>query len=187
MRVFTAALAFSLVVPLSTLSAQQPPSVGDRVRVTHGCTTGTAYGGGTRRTCQTDSGLLVTVTANSLAVAEGTDETVFALDSVSSLEVSSGKRRRVGRSMLIGSAIGGGVGALIGAIYFANDCSESGVCSLAGAAVGAIVGVPLGLLVGGVAGAFVKTDRWEEVPLDRLRVSFAPKRDGFAFGLSVAF
>jgi len=42
-------------------------------------------------------------------------------------------------------------------------------------------------VVGAITGAFIKTDRWEEVPLDRLQVSFAPQRDGFAVGLSVAF
>jgi hypothetical protein len=37
-------------------------------------------------------------------------------------------------------------------------------------------------------GALIKTDRWEEVPLDRLRVSFAPKRDGrFTVGFRIAF
>ncbi len=42
--------------------------------------------------------------------------------------------------------------------------------------------------MGAMTGSFIKADRWEEVPLDQLRVSFAPERDGrFAFGLSVAF
>jgi hypothetical protein len=54
--------------------------------------------------------------------------------------------------------------------------------------VGAIVVAVPSAFVGGIIGAFIKTDRWEEVPLDRLRVSFAPQRDGrFALGLSVAF
>jgi len=34
----------------------------------------------------------------------------------------------------------------------------------------------------------IKIDRWEEVPLDQLRVSFVPQLDGrFGFGLSVRF
>jgi hypothetical protein len=45
-----------------------------------------------------------------------------------------------------------------------------------------------GAAVGLVVGAFTKTDRWEEVPLDRLRVSIVPQRDGrFALGVSVSF
>ncbi len=42
-------------------------------------------------------------------------------------------------------------------------------------------------VVGAVVGGMIKTDRWEEVLLDRLRVSFVPKGDGFALGFSVAF
>jgi hypothetical protein len=44
-------------------------------------------------------------------------------------------------------------------------------------------------LLGVIIGGFIwKTDRWEEVPLDRLRVSFGPQRDGrFGFGASVRF
>ena len=34
----------------------------------------------------------------------------------------------------------------------------------------------------------IRTDRWEAVPLDRLRVGFAPKRNGrFALGMAVSF
>jgi len=42
--------------------------------------------------------------------------------------------------------------------------------------------------LGAVIGALIKTDRWEEVPLDALRVSFVPQRDGrFGLGMSVRF
>ena len=42
--------------------------------------------------------------------------------------------------------------------------------------------------IGGLIGAFVKTDRWEAVPLDQLRVSVVPQRGGrFALGLSISF
>ena len=61
--------------------------------------------------------------------------------------------------------------------------------SAEGAVAGAAVGIgAVGAVVGALAGAFTKTDRWEEVPLDRLRVSFVPQRDGgFGVGLSVSF
>jgi len=49
--------------------------------------------------------------------------------------------------------------------------------------VSAIVGA-----AGGIVGYFIKTDRWEEIPLERLRVSLTPQRDGgFALGFSVRF
>jgi hypothetical protein len=46
-----------------------------------------------------------------------------------------------------------------------------------------------GAIVGGLLGAFVwKTDKWEEVPLDRLRMSVVPQRDGrHGLGVSIAF
>jgi hypothetical protein len=37
-------------------------------------------------------------------------------------------------------------------------------------------------------GTLLKTDRWEEVPLDRLRVSYDPHKHGrFALGLAYSF
>ena len=45
-----------------------------------------------------------------------------------------------------------------------------------------------GGLVGGIIGHNIKTDLWEKVPLERLRVSQTPQRDGgFALGFSVRF
>ena len=35
--------------------------------------------------------------------------------------------------------------------------------------------------------ARIKTDRWEEVPLDRLKVSIAPTPSGFGIGARIAF
>ena len=50
----------------------------------------------------------------------------------------------------------------------------------------------MGTVAGLIAGAVIKTDCWtdcwEAVPLERLRVSLAPQRDGrFALGFSVSF
>ena len=54
--------------------------------------------------------------------------------------------------------------------------------------MGALLGAGVGGALGGITGYFIKTDRWEEIPLDRLRVSLAPERDGgFALGFSVGF
>ena len=54
-----------------------------------------------------------------------------------------------------------------------------------------LVVIVLGLaggVAGGITGFFIKTDLWEEVPLERLRVSLTPQLDGgFALGFSVRF
>ena len=47
---------------------------------------------------------------------------------------------------------------------------------------------PPGMAIDGRLGASTKTDRWREVPLDRVRVSLGPQRDGrFGLGASVRF
>ena len=64
------------------------------------------------------------------------------------------------------------------------NCSVTGGGILAVTAAGAVVGA----VIGAALGSQSKSDRWEELPLDRLRVSFAPQRDRrFGLGLSVRF
>ncbi len=56
------------------------------------------------------------------------------------------------------------------------------------AAVGGVIGGLGGLVAGALIGSAVETDRWVDVPLDRLRVSLGPQRGGgFGLGLSVRF
>ena len=56
------------------------------------------------------------------------------------------------------------------------------------AALGAVGLGGLGGVIGLIAGAASSGERWEEVPLNRLRVSVAPQRDGrFGLGASVRF
>ena len=101
------------------------------------------------------------------------------------LDVSGGQKSHI----LLGAGIGFAAGAL-GAVVFCKVV-EKGSCELtddditlkAALITGAIVG-----LAGGIVGNFIKTDLWEEVPLERLRVSLTPQLDGgFALGFSVRF
>ena len=56
------------------------------------------------------------------------------------------------------------------------------------AALGAFVFGGLGGVIGLIAGTASPGERWEEVPLVRLRVGFAPQRDGrLGIGASVRF
>ena len=92
------------------------------------------------------------------------------------LDVSRGQKSNA----LLGAGIGLAAGAL-GAVVFC-EFVEKGSCELfddditleAALITGAIGGVA----GGGVVGYFIKTDRWEEFPLERLRVSLSPQRDG---------
>ncbi len=101
------------------------------------------------------------------------------LASVTRFEVHRGRKSTVGRGALIGAAVGAGSGAVLGAIAFSEDCiMDPDPCPAAGALMGAITfGLP-GLLVGTIVGALTKTDRWEAVPLGRIRVTFTPVRNG---------
>ena len=52
------------------------------------------------------------------------------------------------------------------------------------AGVFGIVGAGVGAIIGGI----IRTDRWEKVPVDRIRLGFAPQRDGGAvISASLAF
>ena len=86
----------------------------------------------------------------------------------------------------LGMLAGAGVGAVIAAATYelVQDISR-GISALEGTATGAGIGLAVGATFGAVTSF---RDRWEEVTLDRLRLSFAPQHDGrFAFGLSVRF
>ena len=81
---------------------------------------------------------------------------------------------------LIGGAIAGQAGGQSGCAI--GPCGDEWVAVLA--ALGGVVGA----VSGGLIGEFTRTDKWEEVPVRRLRVSLAPQGDGqLGVGLSVAF
>jgi len=126
-------------------------------------------------------GTLVALSPDTLVV----DSLRVALASVQRLDVHGGYRSR----RLRGAGIGFGIGAVIGASGGAT-CKEPGYCDNRAAAIlaGAGIAGAVGALFGMVIGAFDIRVRWEEVPLDRPRVSFVPQRDGrFGLGLSVRF
>ncbi len=160
--------AVGLLIPLATLEAQLQP--GQRVRIT-------APNLGISK----HSGILVAADGDTLTV----DTLRVALMNVTRLDVHRGRKSRVAAGLGIGALTGAATLAVIGASL--NICQREDLeASCAG--IGAGVGAVGGSLVGLVIGAVIKTDRWEEVPLDRLRVSFGPQRDGrFGLGLSVRF
>ncbi len=82
------------------------------------------------------------------------------------------------------------VGGAVEMLRIKFACETTGGCPVDWGKAGstAALGGVIGAAIGGGIGGSIKTDRWEEVPLDRLGVTLAPQRDGrFAFGLSVAF
>ena len=192
MRGFITVLTASLVVPLSTLSAQQsaPVQVGNRIRVSQ-CHRESTSSGRQTDVCERKVGTLLMISMDSIAVATPAGRLAFGVDSVTRLEVSRGRKGLT----LAGLGIGFAVGAASGAILANKFGAGEGACyggmgdpcpTLAAAAFGLAGGIG-GILVGSLTGWAIKTDRWEEVPLDRLRVSFVPQRDGASFGLRIVF
>ena len=161
-----AVLAVGLLVPLASLEGQLQS--GQRVRVT-----------------APDCGL-----DRQPATFQAFDNDTLVLGpmkcplaSVTHLDVHRGRKS----AALLGAGIGFGVGtALVIALQSTpSACSpepcDAGDWATAIYYVGGF-GAGLGILVGLV----FRSDRWEEVSLDR--VSFAPQRDGrFGFGLSLRF
>ncbi len=175
MRAVTSMLTVSLLVPLAALSAQEPPPIeaGSRIRVT-------APAAGADKLVGTwldSDGVELRVQTE-----EQPSPLTISLADVTRLEVSNGRKSK----WLIGAGIGAVGGAVLGAALGANmqgDFSDSDKRIIAATGLGLA-----GALVGGLVGSQIKTERWEEVPLDRLRVSIVPLRDGrFALGLSVEF
>jgi hypothetical protein len=84
--------------------------------------------------------------------------------SFTSLEVSSGTRSRVGNGLLLGALLGTGAGALGGlAACNALNCDQDYDWSGMVIGGGAAAGLGVGLLAGGLLGAFARSERWVTV------------------------
>jgi hypothetical protein len=124
-------------------------------------------------------------------IVVGNDEPVeLAISSLTRLEVSRGRESKARTGGIVG-LIGGAVAGAV--ICIASKCSltsqsvepleDEGLNSIAlAAALGGVAGYGVGVLIGST----IKVDRWEEVPLDRLRVTLLPqRRGGVTVGLRV--
>ncbi len=178
-------LAVLTFTPLTDATAQvrQPPiERGARVRVTgHFCQFYSNCVGGLP---QRYVGTFVTWEADTLVTESNGDILAVPLNSLTTLEVSAGRRSQAGS----GAGIGGVTGAVVGVVSGFDSCTDGfvdpGACALVGGLVFGVAGALLGALIG----ATVKTERWGSVPLDRLRVGVSPHRDrGFGLGLMVRF
>ncbi len=181
MRTLAYLPAILLVAPICTATAQDrtsPLEHGQRVRVT-------APELGITRQAATfnalDGGVL-TVTADSTMQCPLAD--------VTRLEVHAGRRSFTTHGALIGAGAGLLSGVIVGAIeqsrYECDPDNAWGPCIPPLPTIPIMFGV-LGAGLGYLAGSLIKGDRWEDVPLDRLRVSVGPQREGFGIGASIAF
>ncbi len=111
------------------------------------------------------------------------------LASLAWLEVSRGQKSRTLKGAGIGFLVGGAAGLATAAIAcaIAGDCYDDSLTGLVYAYFGGL-GAVVGALTGAIIGSTIDVDRWVDVPLERLRVSLGPQRDGrLGLGLSVRF
>jgi hypothetical protein len=183
--------ALLILVPIGLHAQQEPPvAPGDRVRVTAPSVSARPV-----------VGQLLAMHSDSLSIeAEkwrpgGHRQQVVnvPVGSLTQLEVSRGRTSKAGTGALVGFVVTGlAVGAFAQAFctnftLFESDPDDAGECLprslLAGGAGGLFIGVPLGLLIGSRS----KGDRWEEVPLNMLRIGPSPvTTDGVALSVSLS-
>ena len=193
MRPSTLVTAVLLLVSHAALIAQAQapsPQPGTRVRLTVPCDQKTQPAVGAQNSRCAFVGRLVMSQADAITLETAESTTSYALGTVSQLQVSRGYRSH--------ALVGAGAGFLIGAgvTYLVlnaggstspcdqsanQDAMSSGEC-LGLAALGGLGGAGLGALIG----ALVRTERWQDVPIERLRINVAPQ-GGIEFALSVAF
>lgn len=117
--------------------------------------------------------------------------------SITQLEVSLGQKSNVDKYSVRGLLIGAGAGALLGAVigngfmcsgsgFFACPEKQTGTSMAVGAGVGGVLGFLIGTGIGAAKGD--EPERWEEVPLEQIRVGVSPQRhDGVMLSASFAF
>ena len=111
-----------------------------------------------------------------LKVTEQADPLTIPLASLKKFEVSRGIGLR-GRSAIRGMGKGFLFGAAGGAVLgTAADVEGNDLRSEHAALLGAALFAPLGSVVGAIDGAFIGKEQWQEVPLEKIRMSFIPKR-----------
>lgn len=186
-RIVPLAIALVLSAPISLLAQRAlPVAPGDRVRVTAPTVAKERL-----------IGTVVKLGADTcwLEVEGRASPLTLPLAQVYKLEVSRGRKSKAGTGSIVGFIGGAVTGAAIAAAsidekeesFFSPDygdlSDELGSIAL-GAALGGVAGAGVGALIG----LTIKVDRWERVPLTRMRVSIVPCRGGGrAFQISVIF
>ncbi len=174
-------------------TAQEPSPVleaGSRIRVTYPCEP--AFDGSPQapdRVCRSD-GTLTRLSGDTIVVEADDSRSAHPLESVSRVEVSTGTKSH----WLTGAAIGFVVGGTVAYVALSSggstsicdqsanqDAASVGECIALSTAVGGLPGFGVGALVG----TFIRSERWQEVPLNRLRVSAGPE-PGAGFRLAVS-
>ena len=193
MRRITVLLAAFAVAPFGSVTAQYSLQAkpGDRVRVRQ-CHTWIADGR-THTSCRKDTGIFAASPADSIVLEVDGHGRRLAIPvaSLRKFEVNRGGKSNAETGMTLGGFLLGGLGFMAGFTATTTSCPPGTRCirpSTADVLRVTAIAASVGAGIGAVIGSTIHGDRWEEVPLDRLRVSVAPQRDGsFALAVSIRF
>jgi hypothetical protein len=180
-RIVSVVAALVLTAQAALFAQQEPPvAPGDRVRVT-APTVGRDPLVGTLDELRADTCVLW--------IEGGAEPLALPLGSVTSLEVSRGRKSNTlagaGIGLLIGGVGGTTLGLVVG-LQCEGDCPSPP--GLLPAAIFGGIGAGFGLLIGTAIGAASGTERWEVVDLQSVRVGLTPHgRRGLAVSVSVTF
>lgn len=168
-----------VAIRLSALPAQEPPQPGQRVRITHECRTRTPVTRQVTTLCRRQAGRLLEVRADSITLAVGDQPAGYRIGDLTRLELSRGRRSRWLAGGLVGSAIGG-----VAAFAVLNGGGSKSLCNQSQnqdavafsecVGLAALFGMVPGFGLGALVGAVARSERWEEVPVSRLRLSVGP-------------
>lgn len=184
-----------ILVPCTRLLAQAQapvPERGAHVRLTFPCEVAHQRATGADRTRCRLVGGLVRLGADTITIATAASTTSLSLSRLNGVEVS----RVHGSRWLAGAGVGFLVGAGVTTVILnsggstslcdrsANqDAISSGEC-LGLTALGGLAGAGLGALIG----SRIRTERWQDIPVERLRVGLAPQSGGrFSLAIGVDF
>ena len=194
----TIRVAIIAFVPLASGTAQVPIRPGARVRVT-GQFCQPFYSNCVGGSPQQYVGTFVAWKFDTLVVQSNGDTLSVPVNLVTRLDVSRGWKRHTGEGFGYGLVLGLVAGGFVGAKTYEPPppppCEDFALCidvlpdlGLVPPFIGAGIGAGIGAVAGALVGFAIKTEQWEEAPLDRLRMSLGPQRDGrFGFGASVKF
>ena len=130
---------------------------------------------------QTHVGTFLRMDGESCRIETGDPAEVLAipLPHLRVLEISAGTKSAGGRGAVIGLLAGAGAGVLFGLIGTVAGSSNADVdLSVIAPLLLGTVGGGVGAAIGFLIGSGTQVDRWETVPLDRLRLSAAPPAGG---------
>jgi len=185
MRALILLTVLALAFLTDAIAQEQPLQPGQRVRVAHSCLA--VRDQQTRQTelrdCQTTKGSVAALPADTLVLNAGNSTVSLSLRGIRQIEVYRGQKAHTGVGALVGLLVGAVTGGVVGYRQCEDSFVDVGLCAAAGIGIGGGVGAGLGALTGSA----IKADRWEEVPLDRLRVGVVPQREGFGIRASMAF